>query len=301
MRKIGHDHVARDLGLLFGSAYMDRHGVASVRRGNAEHVVDTLRLLMRAHAVVLLAVLALVTPARASRRCADRRRRYWDQGHQLTRRGDYAGAEQLYASMVDQFPASAPRALLLQARAAQADGDNDTAEALIQQLLDEYPSIRPARSGLFHARASASRGRRLLGRAARAGRLRRHRRSSVGRSVHGHPACPVLGRPGRLAGRARRGARCAGHRRRWPALDADRSPRASRRSRAQAGPQAGRVRLLQSLARSGRHARLQGRDAVHAPPRSRAPWGRTPWPPIASGRSSSTTPTRRARQARSTR
>jgi soluble lytic murein transglycosylase len=94
---------------------------------------------MRAHAVVLLTVLALVTPARpvVGAQTADP---FWDQGHQLSRRGDYAGAEQLYASMVDQFPASAARARLLEARAAQADGDNDTAEALVQQLLADYPA-----------------------------------------------------------------------------------------------------------------------------------------------------------------
>lgn len=60
-------------------------------------------------------------------------------GQQLVRRGDYTQAEQFYADLANQNPSVAPRALLLQARAALADGDTDGSEALLQQLLSVYP------------------------------------------------------------------------------------------------------------------------------------------------------------------
>jgi soluble lytic murein transglycosylase len=55
------------------------------------------------------------------------------QAQQLMRRGDYSAAEQLYASV------SAPHAMFLQARAALANGDPESAEATLQSLFDTYP------------------------------------------------------------------------------------------------------------------------------------------------------------------
>jgi soluble lytic murein transglycosylase len=96
---------------------------------------------MRAHALVLLLIVALVAPAGrvdGEQSIADA---VWDPGYQLVRRGDYVGAQQFFASMVDQGQSAiAPRALLLLARAALADTDTDTAEAALQQLLRDYPS-----------------------------------------------------------------------------------------------------------------------------------------------------------------
>src|SRR6267378_3410537 len=96
---------------------------------------------MRAHALVLLMIVALVAPAGrvdGEQSIADA---VWDPGYQLVRRGDYVGAQQFFASMADQGQSSiAPRALLFLARAAFADTDTDTAEAALQQLLREYPS-----------------------------------------------------------------------------------------------------------------------------------------------------------------
>jgi soluble lytic murein transglycosylase len=96
---------------------------------------------MRAHALVLLLIAALVAPAGrvdGEQSAADG---IWDPGYQLTRRGDYVGAQQFFASMAEEGqPSIAPRALLLQARAALAEADTETAEALLQQLLNDYPS-----------------------------------------------------------------------------------------------------------------------------------------------------------------
>src|SRR5216683_4284574 len=96
---------------------------------------------MRAHALVLLVVVALVIPAGrvdGEQSAADA---VWDPGYQLVRRGDYLGAQQFFASMADQGQSTiAPRALLLLARAALADADTDTAEGLLQQLLRDYTS-----------------------------------------------------------------------------------------------------------------------------------------------------------------
>jgi soluble lytic murein transglycosylase len=94
---------------------------------------------MRAHALVLLVVVALVAPA-APVDGAQPADVIWDQGHLLVRRGQYGQAQQLYADVAAQTPDLAPRALLLEARTALADGDTSTAEALLQQLLDVYPS-----------------------------------------------------------------------------------------------------------------------------------------------------------------
>jgi len=96
---------------------------------------------MRAHALVLLLLVALVTPAGrvdGEQSAADA---IWDPGYQLVRRGDYAEAQQFFASMVDQGqPSIAPRALLLEARAALADSDTNAAEALLQQIFRDYPT-----------------------------------------------------------------------------------------------------------------------------------------------------------------
>jgi soluble lytic murein transglycosylase len=96
---------------------------------------------MRAHALVLLVVVALVSPAGRIEGEQSAVDAIWDPGHQLVRRGEYVSAQQFFASMADRGQSSiAPRALLLEARAALADGDTETAEARLQQLLSEYPS-----------------------------------------------------------------------------------------------------------------------------------------------------------------
>jgi soluble lytic murein transglycosylase len=103
---------------------------------------------MRGHAIVLLLLLALVAPAApavggaglltlGSSSSTDA---ILEPGHQLVRRGEYSRAEQFYADTVAQQPELAPRALLLQARAALADGDTATAESIVQQLLADYAS-----------------------------------------------------------------------------------------------------------------------------------------------------------------
>jgi peptidoglycan lytic transglycosylase len=94
---------------------------------------------MRGHVLVLLTIVALVTPATpaAGGETPDA---LLDPGQQLVRRGDYAGAEQFYADTAAQSPNLAPRALLLEARAKLADGDTDAAEATLQELLADYPS-----------------------------------------------------------------------------------------------------------------------------------------------------------------
>src|SRR6266566_417177 len=114
---------------------------------------------MRAHAVVLLVVLAMVTPATPLVGAAQSADVIWAQGQQLVRRGDYAAAQEFFAGLADQQgPLVAPRALLLQARAALADGDTDAAEAALQQLLRDYPSsdqLAGAYFGLEQVRRAA--------------------------------------------------------------------------------------------------------------------------------------------------
>ena len=63
-----------------------------------------------------------------------------EPGRQLVRRGDYRQAQQFYADTASQSAEMAPRALLLEARAALADGDTSTAESVLQQLLGDYPT-----------------------------------------------------------------------------------------------------------------------------------------------------------------
>jgi soluble lytic murein transglycosylase len=117
------------------------------------------RIRMRAHALVLLVVLALVSPALPAAGEQSSADAAWDRGHQLVRLGNYAAAQDFYAQLADQFgPAVAPRARLLQARAALADGDTDTAETDVQQLLNDYPSsdqVAPAYFTLEQVRRAA--------------------------------------------------------------------------------------------------------------------------------------------------
>src|SRR5262245_44392484 len=105
---------------------------------------------MRGHALVLLVVIALVVPATrvdgdapastvAALPSADPGvDTALQPGMQLARRGDYVQAQQFYADAASQNAALAPRALLLQAKAALADGDTDSAEVTVHQVLSDY-------------------------------------------------------------------------------------------------------------------------------------------------------------------
>jgi soluble lytic murein transglycosylase len=112
---------------------------------------------MRAHALALLLVVALVTPATPGKGAqpasgihaqaqtnsldqAQAATAVLDQGQQLVRRGEYARAEQFYADTAAQSADLAPRALLLEARTALVDGNTDAAESVLQQILDAYPT-----------------------------------------------------------------------------------------------------------------------------------------------------------------
>src|SRR5689334_6077619 len=108
---------------------------------------------MRGHALVLLVIVALVSPAtRAVGRTSTASVQQvavsnvvtandaaLQPGLQLIRRGDYASAEGFFDDVASQNGALAPRALLLQARAALADGDTSSAETIVQHVLDAYP------------------------------------------------------------------------------------------------------------------------------------------------------------------
>ncbi|HEY1296778.1 MAG TPA: tetratricopeptide repeat protein, partial [Chloroflexota bacterium] len=96
----------------------------------------------------MLVVLALVTPAVPAVGVSSDDA-LLQPGQQLVRRGDYAQAEQFYADLATQDPSVAPRALLLQARAALADGDTATAESLVQKLLNDYPHSDQTASAYF--------------------------------------------------------------------------------------------------------------------------------------------------------
>ena len=103
---------------------------------------------MRGHALVLLVVIALVAPA--SRAVSDGTTdAAFAPGQQLVRRGALGQAEQFYADLAAQNANLAPRAVLLQARAALADGDTSTAEGLIQQLFADYPNSDQTASAYF--------------------------------------------------------------------------------------------------------------------------------------------------------
>jgi soluble lytic murein transglycosylase len=94
---------------------------------------------MRAHALVLLVVVALIAPATPVDG-AQSATAILDQGQQLVRRGEYGRAQQFYADTAAQSNELAPRALLLEARAALADEHTDGAEAVLEHLLDTYPT-----------------------------------------------------------------------------------------------------------------------------------------------------------------
>jgi soluble lytic murein transglycosylase len=109
---------------------------------------------MRGHALALLVVVALVMPAilAAGGSTIDATPledmplladagsdAVLQPGLQLIRRGDYTQAEQYFGELSAQNASVGPRALLLQARAALANGDTDAAEAAVQQLLGSYP------------------------------------------------------------------------------------------------------------------------------------------------------------------
>ena len=105
---------------------------------------------MRAHALVLLVIVGLVAPVRPAVGGGQTADAAWAEGHELVRRGAYAEAQQLYAALPEQFGAAvAPRALLLEARAALADADPDSAEAVLQQLLNDYPDSDQATAAYF--------------------------------------------------------------------------------------------------------------------------------------------------------
>lgn len=73
----------------------------------------------------------------------------FDQPAALMRRGDYAAADRQYARLAEQGDADAPRARLLQARAALADGRTTDAEADLQRLFSDYPGSDQESSGLI--------------------------------------------------------------------------------------------------------------------------------------------------------
>src|SRR5216684_7656632 len=95
----------------FGPRSLGRNRCVARRLGELHS-----HLPMRAHALVLLMIAALVAPVGrvdGEQSAADA---VWDPGYQLVRRGDYVGAQQFFASMADQSQASiAPRGLLLEA------------------------------------------------------------------------------------------------------------------------------------------------------------------------------------------
>ena len=74
----------------------------------------------------------------------------WAHGQELSRRGDYAGAEQYYASLIDQYgAAAAPHALLLQARAELADADTRAPKPRSSRSLNDYPGSADEPAALF--------------------------------------------------------------------------------------------------------------------------------------------------------
>src|ERR1051326_1105741 len=113
---------------------------------------------MRGHALVLLVVIALMAPAT---RAGDAHPTAvlppadaavdtaLQPGLQLVRRGEYAQAEQFFADQASLNANLAPRALLLQARAALADGDTADAESMVQQLLADYPNSDQTANAYF--------------------------------------------------------------------------------------------------------------------------------------------------------
>jgi soluble lytic murein transglycosylase len=102
---------------------------------------------MRAHALVLLTVLALIAPPAPARGGAPDVPH--DKGQQLMRRGDYTQAEQFYADAATRYPNVATQSMLHQSQAALADGDATTAEAVLQQLLARNLSQADTASAYF--------------------------------------------------------------------------------------------------------------------------------------------------------
>lgn len=94
---------------------------------------------LQRHALTLLVVLGLTLPpgVATGAQPADAA---WAPGQSLMRRGDYDAAMAYYADVADHATVpAAPRARLLQARAAIAAQQTDTAEALVQRVLSEFP------------------------------------------------------------------------------------------------------------------------------------------------------------------
>ena len=86
--------------------------------------------------VIALLVLQPIVQARAQ--AADD---IWGAGQQLTRRGEFASATQFYLDLAARSGApTAPRAMVLAARAELADGNTDAAEATLQSILSTFPS-----------------------------------------------------------------------------------------------------------------------------------------------------------------
>src|SRR5882672_6899380 len=105
---------------------------------------------MRAHARGQIVDLALVAPATPLAGAQSAVLTLRAPGQQFARRGDFAAAQAFFGGLADQHgPLVAPRALILQARAALADADTDTAEAVLQELLNDYPSTDQLASAYF--------------------------------------------------------------------------------------------------------------------------------------------------------
>src|SRR5947209_2634503 len=100
---------------------------------------------MRVHALLLTLVVLLGLPTSPLLGAQSADAIDWQAAQRLVRRGDYAQAEDLYASFADRLgPDQAPRALVFQARAALADADTDRAEDILQNLLARYPNSADA-------------------------------------------------------------------------------------------------------------------------------------------------------------
>ena len=231
---------------------------------------------MRAHALVLLVVSrwsAPATPLAGEQSAADAA---WAQGHQLVRRGDYAGAEQFYAAAgrpVRPAPSRRARCCCRPAppwpTATRTPPKRSSSSCW---TTTRAPTRSPRRTSRLEQvaapRATAT---------ARCAPWTPSRRSPADRdrTVRRAAARAVRRQARRLAGRAGGGAGGAVHRGRRTAADAHRGARARRGGRAQAGPPAGRARLLQPLARAGRHAGLHAPRCCSRPPPGARSWART--------------------------
>src|SRR5207302_8201321 len=114
-----------------------------------------------------------------------------------------------YSDIAAQSPDLAPRALVLQARAALADGDTDTAESILQQMLTDYPTSDQLASAYF----TLEQVRRAAGDCAGALRALDAYESTAGQATLALGPYPALQR-----------AQCAGKLNDWPtALSAARA------------------------------------------------------------------------------